>query len=162
MACATILHISIDRLDYWNELTSLWFGQHLVLHRPDMQYKYQPYELGLADCAVPGYEYDLRPYMEADTALYDPGMIPPRNVYDATMAGGTIETGTFAHVIGISVSDIHWKTREWIGLAMLLSTVILVSSLTLIATWLQDRKQKQLLWGATFTEEGVNDMLQVG
>lgn len=56
-----------------------------------------------------------------------------------------------------------WGIREWIGLSLFLTTTFLASLLTL-CSWYQQRSRKhQQNWTTPFlTEEGIQDILQIG
>jgi hypothetical protein len=154
--CHEVLDISMRRGDFWDILTDLRFGQDLVLRQPDPEWPYQTDEHGLADCQGLGEEYDLFPYLLPPEFPDATGL--PGNGSGQVNATG----GTFAEVIATTASEVVWRTREWLGLALFLFTGMSVVSLSLIAAALDDRRQKQQLWGVTMTESGVNQMLNVG
>ncbi|KAG7351680.1 hypothetical protein IV203_007728 [Nitzschia inconspicua] len=157
--CDDVLDISLHRDDYWDLLTSLHFGQDLVLRRPDIEQPYGSYEKGLADCQDLGDEYDLDPFLPGNVG--SGGGPPSMEIQDEEPStNGT--AATYPYVIATAASEIVWGTREWMGLALFLSTMVFAVSLLLIATVLHERQRKQELWGVNLTEAGVNDFLGVG
>ncbi|KAG7365780.1 hypothetical protein IV203_028450 [Nitzschia inconspicua] len=154
--CDDVLDISLHRDDYWHLLTSLHFGQDLVLRKPDIEQPYQSYEKGLADCQDLGDEYDLDPFL--------PGSVGggPASMEIQDEEPSTNGTATYPYVIATTASEIVWGTREWLGLALFLSTMVFAVSVLLIAAVLNERQRKQELWGVNLTEAGVNDFLGVG
>jgi hypothetical protein len=155
LTCHAVLDMSMTRTDFWDTLTGLSFGQDLVLRKPTMQDRYEPDEHGLADCETPGYEYDLSPYL----------IIRPNEQGSAT-APGMVQDGnasaTFPHVIATTATEIVWLTREWIGLGLLVATAVFVILLSAIAMYLEEKRMRQQFWGANLTEQGVNELLNVG
>jgi len=56
-----------------------------------------------------------------------------------------------------------WKKREWYGLALFTITTCLATLLLCSSIWMQRRVVHKQTWGApAYTEEAINDMLQVG
>ena len=64
--------------------------------------------------------------------------------------------------IAETFSDIVWSTREWVGLGLLVTTILFVATSSTIAHYILERRRRQRLWGAALTRDGVDDLLQVG
>ena len=155
LACHAVLDMSMTRPDFWDTLTGLPYGQHLILHKPNMQDRYEPDEHGLADCQAPGHEYDLFPYLVIDP---NGNQFPDEPPVGGSHAGNV----TYPYVIATTASEIVWRTREWVGLTLLAATTVVVGLLSVIAMRLEERRMKQQFWGAQLTEQGVNELLNVG
>jgi len=66
--------------------------------------------------------------------------------------------GTFDHNLHLTA----WGIREWLGLATASFVVVVGSLLTLVASVLGRRQEQKRKWASMLTEEGVNELLQVG
>ncbi len=56
--------------------------------------------------------------------------------------------------------SVDWSFREWFGLGLCLSTILMATLLSVLSSHLQHRQAAKRLWG--FTEEGVGELLKVG
>jgi len=77
---------------------------------------------------------------------------------------GMIDTSnaTYGDVIADSPLQVVWSTREYFGLGLLSATIILIVTTSSIAHVISKRRDRQRLWGAALTKEGVDELLQVG
>ena len=154
---------------FWNTLTSLNFGQELVLQRPSYDDLYEEDDKGLADCQMIYNEYDLNPYHEDkngqiedswdsddEESIPSDGGIWDDNTQPASNA-------TYPDVIAVMPNEIVWSIREYIGLGIMVFGIVFVFLTSLISMKLQQRQQQKIIWGTPIlTENGINDLLQVG
>jgi hypothetical protein len=69
---------------------------------------------------------------------------------------------TFPEVIADSPLQVDWTIREWVGFGLMVTTIVFVVSLSSIAHIISKRRTEKRLWGAAMTQEGIDDILQVG
>lgn len=121
---------------------------------------------------------DMSPAEPSDTAT-ESGGNDWWSFYGVTMVGdedkdlSTLEeTGTNNNVVAPTSEAsyrvyeeplaLKFELREWFGLGLGAMTIVVALSLTLWAGYLQRKQVAQEAWGAVFTEQGINDVLQVG
>eukprot|EP00536_Pseudo-nitzschia_multiseries_P009669 jgi/Psemu1/306731/fgenesh1_kg.277_\ len=56
---------------------------------------------------------------------------------------------------------LRWGPREWAGLGMMVVTTMWVGIASLVAHFVAKKRNRQRLWGAALTAEGVDELLQV-
>jgi len=135
--CTHSMKKSMDHHLYWEALTNVKIGDpNLVIPG----YIYFADDKGVMDAKDVGDEYDMS------------NMHCPMN--------RTYEDQDECE--NISPLEVEWGTREWVGIGLLCSTMFVVVSLSLIANCVNKKRNRQLLWGAVLTHDGVDDILQVG
>jgi hypothetical protein len=161
---------SIESDDFWTTLEGLDFGQDLLLHHPSYDALYELDDKGLCDCQMVPNEYDLRPYHYGGSEDYDGelGDVADENIIPED--GGIwddnnnnkMNNGTYPDLIGTAAADIVWTMREYVGLGMFVTTIVVTSILAVVGVAARHRQRRKQLWGATLTENGINELLRVG
>jgi len=186
--CDKTMDAAIQNKQFWATLLMIEFGdQNLVLDRP-----YYTDDKGLADCMEDEKDqYDFSPFFcpGKKTSAKGNRRSIKKNDYNASAYynndnmcgtdGGNVSTpvsvdtpnslynsstNTTTCREGIADSPFHvvWTTREWFGLGLMVTTIVVVVSLSSIAHIISERRTRQQLWGTALTKEGVDDILQVG
>ena len=174
--CKKSLEDSIRGGVYWKTLQNIEFGnQDMVLNGKI----FYANDAGIVDCKPVGEEYALsqiycpieRPVTgPADTCPNDIIMgdqLPPfmgDGTFDVPIYSeeDSIRDATYTHVIAESLSDVEWGVREWVGLALMVSTIVWTIVLSLTAHFVFKKRKAKILWGRALTPTGVDDILQVG
>lgn len=106
----------------------------------------------------------IEPTMEGAVegdSLYDDTFPIPADLGSTIIRDGTSEA-TYPRVIVESFSEIEWGDREWVGLALMISTIVWTIILSLTAHFVFKKRKTQVLWGNALTPGGVDDFLKVG
>jgi hypothetical protein len=173
---------AIDSRKFWLTIKSIEFGdQNLILSPP-----YYLDDKGLADCTDSGDQYDLSPsYCQSfkpttttgngtrsetceDSNLPTPSQLPSIHKDDSPSRDIPTEKPDdypdchFPEVIADSPLQVEWSIREWVGFGLMVTTIVFVVSLSSIAHIISKRRTAKRLWGAAMTQEGIDDILQVG
>ena len=175
--CADAIENSLQNDVYWKTLGSIDFGNHDLLLDQNQKLFYGD-DMGIADVKAVGDEYNLdvcpmdRPQYGAGLECTMPlvGSNDYRNENYRVDDGPTIsidvndycEECTNPEAIAESIFDIEWGAREWVGFALMVSTLVSVVILSVAAHLVSQKRQKQVMWGAALTPTGVDDILQVG
>jgi len=178
--CNNAVQEAINEGVYWAALREVDFGNPDLLLNKHIYYKD---EKGIVDCREVGDEYDLLiKYCPIDRPAYggklvcpiDPIMVgepvtpidennfpvPDNNMISSIISGS--RDPTYPEVIAEHLWEIEWGTREWVGLALMISTVVWTVILSVTAHVIFKRRKTQILWGNALTPNGVDDILKVG
>lgn len=135
--CGHSIEKSMDHQLYWEALKNVKIGDQDLVIPGDM---YFADDKGVMDAKDVGDEYDM-------SSFYCP---LNRTYEDQDVC------------LSCSPLEVEWGTREWVGIGLICSTIFVVVSLSLIANCVNKKRNRQLLWGAALTHDGVDDILQVG
>mmetsp|Transcript_12648 Transcript_12648/g.26118 ORF Transcript_12648/g.26118 Transcript_12648/m.26118 type:complete len:579 (+) Transcript_12648:210-1946(+) len=165
---------------YWTALRNVDYGNPDLLLPKGIYYSD---DKGIIDCKAVGDEYDLAPmYCPIDRPQYGNTKECPANPIEIGNASMPVESQdfgvpdnnmvhsvssgsadpTYPDVIAESFSDIQWGSREWVGFALMISTVVWTLVLSVTAYVIFKRRKTQILWGTALTPNGVDDFLKVG
>jgi hypothetical protein len=95
-------------------------------------------------------------------AFYAVSPVGDESNWDATTGASTITVTSSKAPTHPDPLSLSWGAREWGGLSLCLSTLLLATILSCCAVVLGRRRSKEQTWGAVFTEKGIDDLLQVG
>ena len=163
---------------YWDALYDVDVMDESLVIDSGMYYED---DKGLLDVALVGNEYELSGFFcpierpkdesvmlcpvdgakETGSSLYDDAYEIPADIASSIIRDGTSEA-TYPQVIVESLSDIEWGDREWVGFALLISTIVWTILLSLTAHFVFKKRKTQVLWGNALTPNGVDDILKVG
>jgi len=164
---------------FWGVLQTISYGnQDMVLDR-DMVYAD---EMGMMDVQIIGDEYDMtskscRMDRPSDDETCPEDMMggpvigskgPPSDDDQIPQPPGGLDdmefktTGTYPEVIAESLSEIEWGTREWVGLTVLINSIVFTLGLMVSAHVVFERRKKKSVWGTRLTPNGIDDILKVG
>ncbi len=176
--CNHAVEDSVRNGIYWDALHEVALMDKNLVIEDDMYYED---DKGLVDVVLVGDEYELLglfcpmarpkdesvmlcPVVGADevgSSMYDDAYEIPADLASLVDRTGTSEA-TYPQVIVESLSEIEWGDREWVGFALLLSTIVWTILLSLTAHFVFKKRKTQVLWGNALTPNGVDDILKVG
>jgi len=177
--CNHAIEQAIDSGVYWKALHEIEFmDENLVLDNGIFYID----DKGMVDAQPVGEEYDMseifcpieRP-KDGTTmtcpedvnvawigdSLLDDAFHVPADFESNVIRDGTSDA-TYPRVIAESFSEIEWGDREWVGLALMTSTIVWTIILSVSAHLIFKKRKTQVLWGRALTPTGVDDILKVG
>jgi len=177
--CNKAIEQAIENGVYWDALHEVEFmDESLVL---DNGIFYMD-DKGMVDAQPVGEEYDMsrlfcpveRPKEgttmtcpeDVDTAWMGDSLLDDTFEVPADFESNIIRDGTsdatYPRVIAETFSEVEWGDREWVGLAVMISTIVWTIILSASAQFIFKKRKTQVLWGRALTPTGVDDFLKVG
>jgi len=163
--CRYALDYSIQNQQYWETLTGMPFdydSEKLILDKTH----YCPWDKGVGDVQAPGSVYDLTQRHCQAGGMKDDGKIDGDDscmqCYPSWPTQAPTDEEPYKIPVSESVMEIEWGIQEWVGMGMMVFTTLWVGIASLVTHVVSKKRNRQRLWGAALTQEGVEDFLQVG